>query len=103
MLLLSISVILKVTLLYFLGALKFSPENFVLYYNPLSSIVFVFSLYKRGVAKDKLFFVAALDLFMPVFGFVGLFFFFLLKPIFSLTKSTDEDVYELPFGQDEFD
>ncbi len=99
-----LAIIVKVFFLYLLGGLKISPESFVIFYNPISSFFILFSLYKKSVAKDKIFFVASLDIFMPVFGFLGLSFFYFLKPIFNLVaESKSEDVYELPFGQQEFD
>ncbi len=87
-----------------LGGLFIAIDHFIFIFNPLSTLILIFALYKRGVSKDKLFFICSLDIFLPVFGFLSMILFSLLSPAFRLMgKEKKSDAYELPFGQEDFD
>lgn len=97
------AVLLKVMILYLLGGLKISIGGFLLVYNPVTALLIGVVLLKKGISRDKLFFILALDIFLPVFGFLSLVTYQLLAPIFSLiTKQNSLDTYDLPLGEEEF-
>lgn len=102
--LLVVAILLKIVILYLLAGLRIGVDTFVFIYNPATALFFGFSLWKKGISKDKLFFILALDTFLPIFGFFSLAIYQMLSPIFKLISAEQSiDTYDLPFGEEEFE
>lgn len=100
----AISIFLKVFIitLYFFHVL--SLAGFIFVANPLSSIFLAWCFYYTKRDRLKSLFVLALDTFLPIVGFLCIFLFSLLRPLYRLLYRRNEiDVYDIPFGDENYE
>lgn len=95
--------LLKIFLIFLLLTFTIKAETFVSYLNPISSILFVFVLKKRGANPIEYLSFFILDTLIPIFGFCSILLYYLTGPIYKkIYRNHRIDVFDLPMGEEVF-